>query len=184
MDFFEKAKSVRLRNHHGKFLRANNDQLSVSQERDGTGDSTVWQVERMKGGFIRLKSCYNCYLKATTTLFILGATGKKVQQGRPYKLDRSVEWEPLKDASSSNECRLKSYLGSFLRANHGLPPWRNSITHDASLHRALVHTISWEVQVVESVPRLDVGFEVRECCIHRFSSSCHEAIHEYAKLMS
>ncbi|KAL6507339.1 hypothetical protein OROGR_023534 [Orobanche gracilis] len=129
MEFFIKAKSVRLKSHHDKYLTAESDEESVVQDRSGSSVSARWTVEFVEGvdSVIRLKSRYGKYLKASDEEFLLGVTGRKVVQSLPRKLDSSVEWDPVRDGM---QVKLKSRYGNFLRANGGLPPWRNSITHD------------------------------------------------------
>ncbi|PIN01408.1 hypothetical protein CDL12_26084 [Handroanthus impetiginosus] len=146
MDFFKKAKSVRLKSYHDKFLTADDDKESVLQDRSGTSDCAKWTVEFVEGveSVIRLKSCFGKYLTALDEEFRLGVTGRKVVQSLPRKLDSSIEWEPIRNGM---QVKLKTRYGNYLRANGGLPPWRNSITHDIP-HRH--HDwILWEVDVVE-----------------------------------
>lgn len=78
--------------------------------------------------------------------YLLGVTGQKVLQTLPTKLDSSVEWEPVRDGVL---VRLKTRYGNYLRANGGIPPYRNSITHDIP-HRHL-DWVLWEVDVVEEM---------------------------------
>ncbi|CAA0823399.1 Actin cross-linking protein [Striga hermonthica] len=150
MEFFIKAKSVRLKSHHDKYLTADSDEESVIQNRSGSSISAKWEVEFVSDNVIRLKSRYGKYLKACDNEFLLGVTGRKVTQSLPGngKLDSSVDWEPLRDGM---QVKLKSrYACNFLRANGGLPPWRNSITHDIPhMHH---NWVLWEVDVVEVRP--------------------------------
>ncbi|KAL3643931.1 hypothetical protein CASFOL_011863 [Castilleja foliolosa] len=149
MEFFRKAKTVRLKSHHNKFLTADSDEETVVQDRSGSSSSAKWTVEFVDDveNVIRLKSRYGKYLKAHDDEFLLGVTGRKVVQSMPMKLDSSVEWEPIRDGM---QVRLKTRYGNFLRANGGLPPWRNSITHDIP-HRHR-DWILWDVDVVEIRP--------------------------------
>ncbi|KAG9159890.1 hypothetical protein Leryth_005648 [Lithospermum erythrorhizon] len=146
MDFFKKAKSVRLKSHHEKFLTADQDQETVIQDRNNSSKAAKWEVEFVDDYevVIRLKSCFGKYLTATEDQYLLGVTGRKVKQTLPMKLDSSVEWEPIKEGE---HVRLKTRYGNFLRANGGVPPWRNSVTHDIP-HR---HTdwVLWDVDLVE-----------------------------------
>ncbi|KAA8530303.1 hypothetical protein F0562_005012 [Nyssa sinensis] len=149
MELFSKAISVRLRSHHDKYLLAEDDQESVCQDRHGSSKRAKWTVEFVDGvdNVIRLKSCYGKYLTATDEQYLLGVTGRKVLQTLPRKLDSLVEWEPVRDGF---QVRLKTRYGNYLRANGGLPPWRNSITHDIPQRHS--DWILWEVDVVEIRP--------------------------------
>lgn len=148
MEFFTKAKSVRLLGHHDKYLLADDDGESVCQDRCGSVRQARWTVEVVEGtGVVRLKSCYGKYLTASNVPFLLGMTGKKVLQTLPTRrLDSSLEWEPLRDGV---QVRLKTRYGNFLRANGGLPPWRNSITHDIPHRTSTQDWILWDVDVLE-----------------------------------
>nr|XP_023883519.1 uncharacterized protein LOC111995812 [Quercus suber]POE71502.1 hypothetical protein CFP56_34312 [Quercus suber] len=151
MDLFRNAKAVRLRSHHDKYLVAEEDQVYVTQERKGSSTSSKkawWTVEFVKGtqSIIRLKSCYNKYLTASNHPFLFGSTGHKVVQSLPLRLDSSHEWEPINEGS---RVKLKTRFGKFLRANGGVPPWRNSITHDIPFRDSSQNYILWDVDIVE-----------------------------------
>lgn len=147
MELFQNAKSVRLRSRHDKYLLAEYDQESVCQDRNGSCNNAKWTIEFVDStNVLRLKSCYGKYLTASNVPFLLGMTGKKVLQTMPRKLDSSVEWEPIREGF---QVRLKTRYGHFLRANGGLPPWRNSITHDIPHRTATQDWVLWEVEVVE-----------------------------------
>ncbi|KAL1317400.1 hypothetical protein HN51_069483 [Arachis hypogaea] len=148
MDFFRHAKAVRLRSHHDKYLIAEDDEETVTQDRNGASKSARWHVEYVDSydNIIRLKSCYGKYLTASTNPFLLGMTGRKVLQTLPSRLDSSVEWEPVKDGG---RVKLKTRYGNFLRANGGVPPWRNSVTHDIPHRTATQDWVLWDVDVVE-----------------------------------
>lgn len=147
MEFFEKAMSVRLRSHHDKYLWADEDEETVTQDKDGARPNARWKVEFLEGdSVIRLKSCYNKYLTATELPFLLGMTGKKVLQTVPPRLDSSTEWEPIRDGF---HVKIKTRYGNFLRANGGPPPWRNRVTHDIPHRTATQDWILWEVDVME-----------------------------------
>lgn len=150
MEYFQKAKSVRLRSRHEKYLLADPDQETVYQDRTGSSRSAKWTVEFPEGfdNVVRLKSCYGKYLTASDEQFLFGVTGQKVVQSLPNKLDSSIEWEPMKEEGSL--VKLKTRYGNYLRANSGLPPWRNSVTHDIP-HRHQ-DWILWEVDTVELLP--------------------------------
>ncbi|KAI4339362.1 hypothetical protein MLD38_024314 [Melastoma candidum] len=148
MEFFRNAKAVRLRSHHDKYLVAEDDEETVTQERNGSSPSARWTVEYVlnSDSIIRLKSRYGKYLTASNQPFLLGMTGRKVLQTLPRRLDSSVEWEPIRDGT---RIRLKTRYGNFLRANGGLPPWRNSLTHDVPYRTSTQEWVLWDVDVVE-----------------------------------
>ncbi|XP_038885307.1 uncharacterized protein LOC120075736 isoform X2 [Benincasa hispida] len=148
MDLFRNAKTIRLRSHHKKYLSADEDEESVTQDRNGSSNNVRWTVEFVSFSdcVIRLKSCYDKYLMASNQPFLLGMTGRKVVQARPDRLDSALEWEPVKEGSF---LRLKTRYGNFLRANGGVPPWRNSVTHDVPHRSATQDWILWDVDVVE-----------------------------------
>ncbi|PPR82373.1 hypothetical protein GOBAR_AA38339 [Gossypium barbadense] len=128
MDLFLNAKSVRLRSHHDKYLVADEDEESVTQDRNGSSKAARWTVEFVPGSqtIIRLKSSYNRHCLGGST--------------------RSVEWEPVREGC---EVKLKTRYGNFLRANGGLPPWRNSVTHDIPHRTATQDWVLWDVDIVE-----------------------------------
>ncbi|KAG8383130.1 hypothetical protein BUALT_Bualt05G0152700 [Buddleja alternifolia] len=172
MDLFHNAKAVRLKSAHGKYLTAAADEESVTQDRNGSAKSAKWSVEFVEtsDNIIRLKSCYGKYLTASNLPFLLGMTGRKVMQTAPKRLDSSVEWEPIRE---NGAVKLKTRYGQFLRGNGGLPPWRNSVTHDIPHRTATQEWICWEVHVVEiraaeTAPPLVVG---KEDCFESESSS-------------
>ena len=148
MDFFRHAKAVRLRSHHSKYLLAEDDEETVTQDRNGSSKSARWLVEYVPeyDNIVRLKSCYGKYLTASNHPFLLGMTGRKVLQTLPARLDSSVEWEPVKDGG---RVKLKTRYGNFLRANGGVPPWKNTVTHDIPHRTATQDWVLWDVDVVE-----------------------------------
>ena len=148
MDIFHNAKAVRLRSHHEKYLLADEDEESVTQDRNGSSKNARWVVEFVPGSesIIRLKSSYGKYLTASNQPFLLGMTGRKVVQTLPRRLDSSLEWEPFREG---NHVKLKTRYGQFLRANGGLPPWRNSVTHDIPHRTSTQDWILWDVDIVE-----------------------------------
>uniref|UniRef100_A0A2N9IDY2 Uncharacterized protein n=1 Tax=Fagus sylvatica TaxID=28930 RepID=A0A2N9IDY2_FAGSY len=159
MEFFQKAKVVRLRSHHDKFILADDDEESVSQDRNGSVKNARWTVEFAENASVlRFKSCYGKYLTASNMPFLLGMTGKKVLQTLPKRLDSSLEWEPIREGF---QVRLKTRYGQYLRANGGVPPWRNSITHDIPHRTATQDWVLWDVDLVEirrpSPPRQPVS---------------------------
>ncbi|KAK3013940.1 hypothetical protein RJ639_009523 [Escallonia herrerae] len=148
MELFRKAKTVRLRTVKDKYLIAQDDQESVYQDRDGSSRNALWTVEFVDGeNFLRLISCYGKYLTASNTLFLPSATGRKVLQTN--KTDSSVDWEPLRDGF---QVRLRTRSGHFLRPNGGVPPWRNSVTHDIPHRSRTQEKVLWDVDVAEILP--------------------------------
>eukprot|EP00262_Sarcandra_glabra_P005649 TRINITY_DN17392_c0_g1_i1.p1 TRINITY_DN17392_c0_g1~~TRINITY_DN17392_c0_g1_i1.p1 ORF type:complete len:397 (-),score=43.59 TRINITY_DN17392_c0_g1_i1:255-1304(-) len=149
MDLFQNAKAVRLRSHHNKYLFAEEDEESVCQNRKGASHNARWTVEFVEGSnVIRLKSCYGRYLTASSMPFLLGMTGRKVLQTVPKRLDSSVEWEPVREGF---QVRIKTRYGQFLRGNGGLPPWRNSVTHDIPQRTATQDWVLWDVDIVDII---------------------------------
>ncbi|CAL2250323.1 unnamed protein product [Prunus armeniaca] len=150
MELFKTARVVRLRSHHDKYLLADDDHESVCQDRDGTARNARWTVEFVKNSnTLRFKSCYDKYLTAANMPFRLGLRGKKVLQTLPKRLDSSLEWEPIREGC---QVRLKTPYGQFLRANGGVPPWRNSITHDVPHRTASQDWVLWDIDVIEFRP--------------------------------
>ncbi|XP_073116013.1 uncharacterized protein [Elaeis guineensis] len=151
MDLFHRAKAVRLRSHHDKYLMADDDEEHVRQDRNGASRNVRWTVEIVDAPapVLRLKSLYGRYLTASNEPFLLGVTGRKVLQTVPPRLDSSVEWEPIRDGV---QAKLKTRYGHFLRANGGLPPWRNSVTHDIPHRTATQDWILWDVDVIDIIP--------------------------------
>ncbi|KAJ6844654.1 uncharacterized protein M6B38_290930 [Iris pallida] len=149
MELFKSAKAVRLRSHHNKYLVAEEDEESVRQDRSGSSRGARWTVELVdrSPGHLRLKSCYGRYLSASGDPFLLGMTGRRVLQAVPARPDDpSVEWEPVRDGF---QARLKTRCGHFLRANGGLPPWRNSVTHDTPHRTSTQNWVLWDVEILE-----------------------------------
>ncbi|MCD7459360.1 hypothetical protein HAX54_040687 [Datura stramonium] len=153
MELFHKAKAVRLQSHHDKYLTAEEDEESVTQDRNGSSKNAKWTVEFVEktDNVIRLKSCYGKYLTASNQPFLLGMTGRKVLQTLPSRLDSSVEWEPIREG---HQVKLRTRYGQFLRGNGGLPPWRNSVTHDIPHRTSTQDWILWDVHVVEILPHI------------------------------
>ncbi|CAM8900596.1 unnamed protein product [Rhodiola kirilowii] len=99
---------------------------------------------------IRLKSCIRKYLTAFDEIYLLGVAGRRATQTSPSQVaDYSLfEWEPVRDGV---EVKLRTATGHFLRANGGLPPIRNSVTHDTPRRSVTHEWILWDVEVVDSV---------------------------------
>ena len=149
MEFFSKAKSVRLRSHLDKYLVAEDDEETVRQSRGGSSRKARWVVELVPGkaNVIRLKGCHGRYLTASGDSFLLGWTGKKVVQTLPTtKMDASTEWQPITDGF---QVKLRANGGKFLRANGGTPPWKDSITHDVPQRTVTQDWVLWSVDIVD-----------------------------------
>ena len=154
MELFERAKTVRLRSHHDKYMYADDDESHVQQDRNAASPNARWTVEPVPHapGVIRLRSRYGRYLTASNEPFLIGLTGRKVLQTLPHRLDSSVEWVPVRDRDDqANHARLQTRYGNYLRANGGLPPLRNSVTHDVTHHRH-AGWILWCVEIVQVLP--------------------------------
>ncbi|KAL2335565.1 hypothetical protein Fmac_016778 [Flemingia macrophylla] len=147
MEFFQRAKVVRLRSHHDKYMLADDDQENVFQDRNGCHNNAKWTVEIVENSnVIRLKSCYGKYLTASNMPLILRGAGKKVLQTMPTRLNSSVEWEPIREGV---QVRLRTRYGQYLRANGGFPPWRNTITHDVPHRTSTANWVLWDVDIVD-----------------------------------
>ncbi|KAF7123221.1 hypothetical protein RHSIM_Rhsim12G0054800 [Rhododendron simsii] len=144
---FPNPKAVRLRGNHNKYLYAGEDEISVTQDESGSSENVCWTVEFCSESEdkIRLKSCYGKYLTASNKRFLFGLTGRKVIQMAGC-LDSSVEWQPIQEG---NWVKFRTWDGSFLRANGGVPPWQDSVTHDVPW--VLQDLILWDVDEVEIV---------------------------------
>ncbi|GJN24794.1 hypothetical protein PR202_gb12559 [Eleusine coracana subsp. coracana] len=162
MELFERARTVRLRSHHDKYLYADEDESRVTQDRNASSPNARWLVEPVPHapGVLRLRSRYGRYLSASNEPFLHvggASTGRRVLQTLPHRLDSSVEWVPDRaevvdggGVDRHRAVRLRTRYGNFLRANAGLPPWRNSVTHDApNRHPGWV---VWDVEVVQVLP--------------------------------
>lgn len=146
MQFFRDAHSVRLLAHTGKYLWADEDKKSVAQRRGRDAYGAIWRVELVADkNAVRFKSVYDLYLMASDYAFLLGATGKKVLQSFASKADSALEWEPVE---AGTFVKLKTKGDKFLRANGGMPPYRNSVTHDVPVLASNQPVVLWEVEVV------------------------------------
>lgn len=147
MELFQNANVIRLQSYNDKYIIAGEDEETVVQDRDGSTKNSLWTVEFVVGkrDVIRLRSCYGKYLTATNTPFIPKVTAKMVLQS--CKEGQRTEWEPIRDGF---QVRLRTVSGTYLRPNGGLPPWRNSITHDIPHWNKTLDKLLWDVHVVES----------------------------------
>ncbi|GAA0186211.1 hypothetical protein LIER_33499 [Lithospermum erythrorhizon] len=78
MELLKKAKLVKLKSQHNKYLIADDEEEKVRQEREGSSKHARWTVEFLDDfeNSIRLKSCFGKYLTATDEQFVLGVTGR------------------------------------------------------------------------------------------------------------
>lgn len=153
MEFFNKARTVRLKSHHDKYLVADDDEVTVRQQRNGSSRKARWTVEFVDDNshFIRLKSCYGGYLSASDENSNFGITGKKVlllsvSDPKKIRIDSSVQWEPIKEGF---KVKLRTNGGKFLRGNGATPPFRNSVTHDFPHRTSTQDWVLWEVDVLD-----------------------------------
>ncbi|KAK9668711.1 hypothetical protein RND81_13G080300 [Saponaria officinalis] len=149
MEFFKRAKVCRLKcGHHNKYLTGDGNDDTVRQSSKQSSTNAHWVIEPVEGksNAVRFRSCQtHKYLATIDEPFLTGMTGKKLAQR--LRLDSTVEWEPLKEGQY---IKLKSHVGTLLRANSGLPPWRNTVTHDVPAHwSGSENTVLWIVDIVE-----------------------------------
>ncbi|CAK9209472.1 unnamed protein product [Sphagnum troendelagicum] len=155
MEFFDRVASVRLKSCcYDKYLCAKDERL-VCQERDTNEKGTIWSVEKVAStGFnndddnsVRIKSVNGMYLTALEVALLFGDKGNKVQQTYSSKADSAVEWEPIQVGKL--QLKLKTKRGTYLRANGGIPPYKNSVTHNGTKKDSPLNSFLWEVEVVE-----------------------------------
>ncbi|CAJ1939956.1 unnamed protein product [Sphenostylis stenocarpa] len=149
MEYFNKAKAVKLQSHLGKYLVADDDNHKLRQSRNGSTRKAIWFVEQVEGKnhHLRLRTSNGRYLTATDAPFLLGVTGNKVVQGIFEKgSDWEFEWEPITEGF---QVKLRSWCGKYLRGNGGTLPWRNSITHDDPHSSVTRDWILWSVEAVD-----------------------------------
>ncbi|XP_058193348.1 uncharacterized protein LOC131310381 isoform X1 [Rhododendron vialii] len=145
-DLYPNGMVVRLRSKNNKYLFAGEDKISVTLVESDSSENVRWTVEFSyeSDDIFRLKSCYGRYLTPSNQPFLLGLTGRKVLQ-MASRLDSSVEWELVEEGK--DWVKLITRDGSFLRANGGLPPWKDTVTHDVPW--AFQDLVLWDVQPVE-----------------------------------
>lgn len=181
MEFFNKAKAVRLKSHHDKYLVADDDEVTVRQHRNGSSKKARWTVEFVDGNshLIRLKSSYGGYLSASDETSNFGMTGKKVlllsvSDPKIIRVDSSIQWEPIKEGF---KVKLRTRGGKFLRANGATPPFRNSVTHDVPHRTVTQDWVLWEVDVLDIFVLDDQTLENCESPSLSFSSSVPDEDH-------
>ncbi|KAF5788835.1 putative actin-crosslinking [Helianthus annuus] len=117
MELFEKAKTIRLRSIKDKYMIADDDEQTVSQDRDGSNEKAEWEVFPTGEKYIRFKSCYGKYLMASNTPFLQGVKGKKVIQTElKPDLDGSVNWVLVQFCLYMKE-NMKTYLIASVQAS-------------------------------------------------------------------
>lgn len=149
MEYFTKAKFIRLRSHHNRYLIAGSDGESVKQSKQGQIPQARWAVELVqdKRNTVRLRSCYEKYLTASDEPFLLGWTGKKALQTLQTDCSLSVQWEPI---GEEFYVKLRAPLtGKFLRANAGTPPWRDTVTVDVPERKTTQDWVFWVVDILD-----------------------------------
>ncbi|CAM6014906.1 unnamed protein product [Sphagnum balticum] len=99
---------------------------------------------------IRLKSINNLYLTALEEAFLLGERGNKVKQSYSSKADSAVEWHPI-HVTGENQIKLRTMRGTYLRANRGIPPYKNSVTHDSTKKAVSLNSFLWEVEIAVDI---------------------------------
>lgn len=172
MDIFRKAKSIRLVSYRDKYLSAGEDEESVIQDEEKGRGASIWRVELVEGkDAIRLRSCFDTYLTASTIPLLPGvaSTAKKAIQTSPFRPnDPGVEWEPLRDGM---QVKLRSCCGNFLRPNGGLPPWRNMVTHDIPHLPNSANKLLWDVHILDKRPAASSPTNFGRCRSGSFSES-------------
>lgn len=180
MEFFNRAKVIRLKGHLGKYLVADDDEQTVRQSRNGSSKKARWTVEMVADNphLIRLKSCHERYLSASNDAFLLGMTGKRVLQTLPNSVtDGSIEWEPIKEGY---QVKLRTKGGKFLRANGATPPWRNSITHDLPHRTATQDWVLWDVDVIDISVTNSESLQSYPSSLSSFSSFADDDFTDYS----
>ncbi|MCL7024974.1 hypothetical protein MKW94_014844, partial [Papaver nudicaule] len=147
MEFFTKAKAVRLRSHLDKYLVSDENKENLRQSRRQKSSSkSKWFVELVEDNTqaIRLKNIYANYLTAI------------VQAESNNKFDLSIQWFPIRDGF---QVKLKSFEGKFLRANGATPPWRNTVTTDIiSDNSATKDWVLWDIETVDEENDSETNF--------------------------
>ncbi|KAL3640200.1 hypothetical protein CASFOL_015168 [Castilleja foliolosa] len=141
LSMIKKARTIRLKSANDKYLIADEDEKSVTQNLNGSPEDAKWAVEFVKNlvNVICLRSCYGKYLTASKQLFVQGMTSRRVLQTVPKRLDSSVEWEIVWE---NGVVKLKTRYGRFSRANGVMHPWRNSV--ESNLNKIEEHHQKYE----------------------------------------
>lgn len=60
--------------------------------------------------------------------------------------DLRIEWEAIRDGF---QVKLRGFGGKYLRANGGMPPWKNKVTHDNPYSGSTKNWILWNVESID-----------------------------------
>ncbi|CAL4902370.1 unnamed protein product [Urochloa decumbens] len=154
MEFFENARSVRLKSHLGTYLCAADDAEAVSHGYRCNSRGTVWAVEPAAGDeYVRLQGPRGLYLGAADPAAALDAATPscRVVQGLPSTPnDSTFLWTPRRpeegERRAAGRLTLSGPLGRLLRASFGETPRDNAVTLDFEVGP---EESTW---VVEAVP--------------------------------
>ncbi|KAL6841538.1 hypothetical protein ACP4OV_028681 [Aristida adscensionis] len=123
MEFFESARSVRLKSHLGTYLCAD-DAEAVTHGYRRNSRGTVWAVEPAGGEHVRLLGQRGLYLGAAA------APSCRVVQGSPCApSDGAFLWTPRREGRRGR-LTLSGPHGRRLRASFGDSPRDNAVTLD------------------------------------------------------
>nr|XP_048332704.1 uncharacterized protein LOC125423151 [Ziziphus jujuba var. spinosa] len=148
MESFRKAKKVRLRNRHGKYMVAKDNESSVVLDRNGLLERAKWTVEFVEGSnSVRLKSCYNKYLTISCHRLAPLSKGRKVEQTSLSFDDPYVQWQPIQDGE---HIKLKSQQG-FLRGYTGWYRLLRDKIGDYTSDETQRSDLRWKVETAESL---------------------------------
>ncbi|KAJ1263557.1 hypothetical protein BS78_09G194800 [Paspalum vaginatum] len=152
MEFFENARSVRLKSHLGTYLCAADAAEAVSHGYRRNSRGTVWAVESAGDEYVRLQGHHGLYLGAADPTAALEAATPscRVVQGVPSTPnDSAFLWTPRWDHDRERGAgclTLSGPLGRVLRASFGETPRDNAVTLDFEVGP---EESTW---VVEAVP--------------------------------
>ncbi|CAN6332487.1 unnamed protein product [Urochloa humidicola] len=138
MEFFEDARSVRLKSHLGTYLCAADDAEAVSHGYRRNSRGTVWAVEPAGDEYVRLQGPRGLYLGAADPAVALDAATPtcRVIQGLPSTPnDGAFLWTPRRGegerrAAGCLTVTLSGPLGRLLHASFGDTPRDNAVTLD------------------------------------------------------
>lgn len=131
MEFFDGARSVRLKSHLGTYLCAD-DAEAVSHGYRRNSRGTVWTVEPAGDEYVRLQGQRGLYLGAADSAAALdnATLSCRVVQGLPSTPnDSAFLWTPSRDAARGG-LALSGPLGRLLRVRFGETAQDNAVTLD------------------------------------------------------